>query len=128
MRLPSGTNHISEANTEAMKKKNEERLRRRNYLKMQQIQRIMKTPRHERTQAQIQTLVKYLKTVKVFKDLLLDGKGSDKSSSRAAGDDQASFEHLASCMKVEQINESGHILMEEGGTGDLFYIILEGEC
>ena len=56
----------------------------------------MKTPRHERTKAQIETLVKYLKTVKVFKDLLLDGKSGSSEE-----DDQASFEHLASCMKVE---------------------------
>ena len=54
-------------------------------------------------------------------------EAKDPKALSKAEEDQ-SFEHLASTVRVLKIRKEGHMIMEEGQPGDLFYIILEGEC
>ena len=73
--------------------------------------------------------VKYLKRVKVFRDLLLRGAKHNKIESQAESkEEDQSFEHLASNIRILTVAKKGTVLMEEGQFGDLFYIILDGKC
>ena len=111
----------------------------RGHLNMRNISKILSLQKRERTKAQLATLIKYFRNVKIFRDMILGRAGGDPAPAGGSGEGQdtqaitkeeedASFEHLASTVRVEKIKKAGHVLMEEGQPGDLFYIILEGDC
>jgi len=90
------------------------------HLNLKYIHKLLCLPKRDRTKDQIATLVKYLKTMKIFKDMLVR-EGDKKEQAQQivdAKDDDACFEHLATAIRVLTIESAGELLMEEGSTGD----------
>ena len=94
-------------------------------LNIKNIHKLLLLTKRERTKAQLATLVKYFKSIKIFKDLLQrEGLNVIKGVQE---EEDLSFEQLASSVKVRHA-EPDTMLMQEGEVGDLYYIILQGEC
>lgn len=71
-------------------------------------------------------LIKYLKSIKVFIDIVLRG-AREKGTLAAMEEADITFEHLAASIRVQKL-EAGNVLFEEGTDGELFYIIMQGRC
>lgn len=102
-----------------------------NHLNINYIYKLLLVPKRERTKNQLATLVKYFKNLKVFKDLLIrksDSNVTKEMQHAATNEENLSFEHLVGSVRVLEVKQSEQVLMEEGEEGDLFYIILSGEC
>ena len=80
-------------------------------LGLREIRRILTIPKKDRCDEDQEVLVKYLKKLKVFKDMLQG--------------DREDYENLSGSLQLMEVADQ-HMLIEEGSNGDLFYIILGG--